>query len=148
MADLILSVFPAYGSIMRAIGAAYILWLAYRTLKTTYAAENGGGSPMGFKDGFIFQFLNPKVILFSLTLYASYLQPVTRNFLPLFITAAVLAARAFIINSAWALFGAAIRRFLSRPLIGKAFNIVIAALLVYNAADLLGLPDLLINGIR
>ncbi len=143
ISNLMLTIFPAYEATLRVIGAIYILWLAYNTLKTSYSSEGNDKPPMGFKEGFILQYLNPKVILFAMMLYTSYLRPITGDFLSLFISALALAARAFLINSTWVLFGAGIRRFLSRPVVGKAFNIFIAVMLVYNAADLLGLPDLL-----
>jgi len=145
ISNLMLTIFPAYETILRVIGAIYILWLAYNTLKTTYSSENNEKPPLGFKEGFILQYLNPKVILFGMMMYASYLKPITGDFLLLFISALALAARAFMVNSTWVLFGAGIRRFLSRQIVGKVFNITIAVLLVYNAADLLGLPDLLIK---
>jgi len=140
IADVLLQVFPAYETILRGVGAAYILWLAYRTLQTSYTDEADRPEPMGFWDGFILQFLNVKVMLFSLTLYASYLYPVIDQFLPLFITAAALAARAFLINSLWSLFGESIRRWLRKPAVSIAFNTIISLALVYNAADLLGIP--------
>ena len=145
ISNLMLTIFPPYESILRVIGAIYILWLARNTLKATYSSEENEKPPMDFKEGFILQYINPKVILFGMTLYASYLSPITSDFLLLFLSAVVLAARGFLINSTWVLFGAGIRRYLSRPVVGKTFNIFIAVMLVYNAADLLGLPDLLVK---
>lgn len=143
ISSLILTIFPTYELILRIIGAIYILWLAHNTLKTTYNSEENEKPLMGFKEGFVLQYLNPKVILFGMTLYASYLNPIIGEFLPLSISAMALAVRAFLVNSAWVLFGAGIRRFLSQPVVGKTFNIFIAVMLIYNAADLLGLPELL-----
>jgi len=143
IADVVLQVFPAYETILRGVGALYILYLAYRTLQASYTNEEDRPEPMGFWDGFILQFLNIKVMLFSLTLYASYLYPIIDQFLPLVLTAAALAARAFLLNSLWSLFGESIRRWLRKPAVGKAFNTIIAFALAYNAADLAGIPALM-----
>jgi len=46
-------------------------------------------------------------------------------------------------RSLWAVFGTAIRRFLSKPVINKIFNGIVSAVLLYNVADLIKLPDLI-----
>ena len=148
VAGFIVDFFPAFESILRSIGAAYILWLAYKALKMSYATAGDEKQPFSFIDGFLMQFLNVKLILFGMTIYASYLLPVTGKCFPLLLSAFGLGTRAFLVNSTWLLFGAAIRRFLNRPYVGKIFNIILAALLAYNAADLLGLPGKLIGAFR
>ena len=78
-----------------------------------------------------------------LTVYTAYLQPILGNLLFIFLAALLLGFRTFLVNSVWAGFGSTIRRFLSQPLINKVFNIIVFAALVYNAADLIKLPDLI-----
>lgn len=143
IADFILELVPAYEAILRYIGAAYVLLLAYKTLQATYTERDEDVEPMGFKAGFLLQFLNVKMILFSLTFYASYLQPLIGKWGSMALVAFGLAARGFLLFSLWAIFGESIRRLLRRPLVGRIFNIGVAGLLVYNAADLLGIPPLL-----
>ena len=98
---------------------------------------------LGFKEGFLLQFLNIKAILFVLTVYNVYLSVVLGNFWLIVLIAVGLGVRSFLANSAYALFGASIRKWMSIPWVGKALNIFIALLLAWNAADLLGLPALL-----
>jgi len=143
VSNQLLSVFPGFETILRVIGAAYIAWLAVITFNSTYCSDNSGTIPMGFKDGFILQFLNPKAIIFVMTVYTAYLQPILGNFLLIFLAAFLLGLRSFLVNSTWAVFGSAIRRFLSRPVVNKIFNGVVSAALLYNAADLMRLPDLI-----
>jgi cysteine/O-acetylserine efflux protein len=130
--------FPKFETVLRVIGAVYILWLAFITLNSRYATDNNDSKPLGFKDGFLLQFLNVKGILFVLTVYTAYLQPILGNFVFIFLAALLLGFRAFLVNSTWAVFGSTIRRFLSHPVINKAFNIIVSLALVYNALDLLG----------
>lgn len=72
-ADLILTAIPVYETYLRVIGAIYLLWLAYRTIRTSYADDEQRMPPLSFKDGLILQFVNVKVVLFLLTLYAVYM---------------------------------------------------------------------------
>jgi cysteine/O-acetylserine efflux protein len=130
--------FPKFEAVLRVIGAVYILWLAFITLNSRYATENNDTKPLGFKNGFLLQFLNVKAILFILTVYTAYLQPILGNIIFISIAALLLGVRSFLVNSNWAVFGSTIRRFLSHPVINKAFNITVSLALVYNALDLLG----------
>jgi cysteine/O-acetylserine efflux protein len=148
VARIMLDVFPAYESVLRVIGALYLLWMAYSALRMTYGNKEDQRPPFSFIEGILLQFLNIKVILIGMTIYASYLLPIVGDFPPMFITALGLGLRAFLVNSIWVLFGFALRQFLNRPYVGKIFNIIIAALLVYNAADLVGLPEKLISSLR
>lgn len=143
VSNKLLSLFPGFETILRVIGAAYIVWLAVITFNSTYCSDNNGVVPLGFKDGFFLQFLNPKAIFFVLTVYTAYLQPILGNFLLVFLAALLLGLRSFLVNSTWAVFGSAIRRFLSKPLVNKIFNGIVSAALLYNAADLIRLPDLI-----
>ena len=135
--------FSHFESALRVIGAVYIFWLAYKALQVNYGSKEEKKVLLGFKEGFILQYLNPKVILFGMTIYASYLLPATGDSLLLFASAVMLGLRAYLVNTIWVLFGAGIRQFLNRPYMGMIFNITIALMLVYNAADLLGLTDFL-----
>ena len=143
ISNKLLVVFPGFETILRFIGAAYIVWLAVITFNSTYCSDNNGTIPLGFKDGYFLQFLNPKAIFFVMTVYTAYLQPILGNFLFVFLAALLLALRSFLVNSTWAVFGSAIRRFLSKPVINKVFNGIVSAALIYNAADLIKLPDLI-----
>lgn len=143
ISNKLLNLFPGFETILRLIGAAYIFWLALITFNSKYCSDNNGEIALGFKEGFFLQFLNPKAIFFVLTVYTAYLQPILGNILLVFLAALLLGLRSFLVNSTWAVFGSAIRRFLSNPVINKVFNGVVSAALIYNAADLIKLPDLI-----
>ena len=136
----LIDLFPSFESVLRVVGAVYILWMAYRTLRSSYVNGNGKETSLGFKEGFLLQYLNVKGILFVLTIYNVYLSPVLSSFWLIGLAALMLGVRSFLANSLYALFGAGIRQWLDNPVVVKAFNIAIALLLVYSAADLLGLP--------
>ena len=96
--------------ILRVIGAAYILWLAIGTTRASYSFNSSNVSPMGFTKGFFLQTLNPKVAVYGLTLYSTFLSSAPENYVVLTAFAIVFALTAFCATSTWALCGAAIRR--------------------------------------
>ncbi|MQC26597.1 MAG: hypothetical protein DWG76_03995 [Chloroflexi bacterium] len=65
----LLSVFPSLQSTLRYVGAAYILYLAYATFKASYGFDDHETKPLGFTNGLLLQLLNPKLIVFGLTLF-------------------------------------------------------------------------------
>src|SRR5262245_43419964 len=68
LATTILRFFPAFEPIMRYIGAAYILYLAFGILKSSYTFTEADVKPLGFIYGFILQILNPKLTVYAFTL--------------------------------------------------------------------------------
>lgn len=132
-------VFPALESTMRIVGAAYILWLAYKTFRMSYAFEGEAPPALGFRDGFLLQIVNPKVWVYGLTLYVTFLSSITGSVVLLLVSAILLAGVAFSAISTWTLTGALIKRVLRRPGVQRAINTVLTLLLVYTAIELSGL---------
>ncbi len=132
-------IFPTLESAMRVAGAAYILWLAYKTLKSSYQYAADASAVLGFADGLLLQALNPKVWVYGLTLYATFLASITGNVLLLIISACLLAGLSFSSISTWAVSGVVIKRALREPRYQKGVNIGLALLLVYTAVELSGL---------
>jgi len=133
------AIFPSLESVMRIIGAGYILYLAYKTLKSSYNFGEDSSPVLGFANGVLLQALNPKAWIYGLTLYTTFLAPITGNIIFLLLSAAFLACVAFCATSTWALSGAAIKRYLKNPNIQKGINIALAVLLIYTAVDLSGI---------
>jgi len=130
---------PGFETALRIVGALYILWLAYETLRATYAFETDDRHRAGFLKGAVLQMVNPKGVIYGLTLYATFLLGVTGKPVPILLSALFLAAVCFSAVSVWALFGTAIRQFLRRQRVRQAVNVVLALLLVYTAIELSGL---------
>ena len=135
----LLNVFPALEAIMRYIGAAYILFLAFGLLKASYSFAEEAAKPLKFIHGFMLQILNPKLIVFAFSLFSTFLAPITRNIMLSMLAAAILAGISFCATSAWSLFGAAIQTYLHNPRVKMAVNIVLSLSLVYTAITLIGL---------
>lgn len=130
------AVFPSLEAVMRVVGAGYILWLAYKTLKSSYQFSEDDSPALGFTNGVLLQAVNPKLWVYALTLYSTFLASITDNVFFLLISALFVTMVAFSACSTWAIFGAAIKRVLHRPRFREALNIALALLLVYTAFEL------------
>jgi cysteine/O-acetylserine efflux protein len=144
ISGFLLEKIPAFELILRIAGALYILWLAWHTLQASYTFdEEEETKPLGYLQGFLLQVLNVKVIVYGLTLYGTFLADKIPSLLQLVLSALIFAGVGFTSVSLWTLFGAGIRRYLNRPKVRQAVNIVLALLLVYTAVDMSGLLKLI-----
>lgn len=112
----LVAAFPWLFGAIRWIGAGYLLWLAWKTLRTPLVAEAGPlpSSSRAFRDGLVVNLSNPKVILFILALVPQFIDP-ARPVLPQFLACgAVLAAGGFVINGLVGVFSGRIGRMLLR----------------------------------
>jgi cysteine/O-acetylserine efflux protein len=139
LSTALLSHFPAVEPIMRYIGAAYILYLAFGILKASYTFTDNDTKPLGFMHGLILQILNPKLMIYAFTLFSAFLAPITNNALFLLLAITTLAAISFCATSTWALFGTTIKNYLHSPRLNMAINILLSLSLVYVAISLTGI---------
>ncbi len=130
---------PVLEPILRYLGAAYILYLAYTILRESYAFQENHPQPLGFGRGLLLQILNPKMIVYAFTLFTAVLTPFIKTAPRLISAVALLALTSFCATAVWALFGAAIKTYLHHPRVRSALNIILALLLVLTAIQLTGL---------
>lgn len=120
---------------VQAVGAAYILRLAWKTYFAPPVAENASAARgCTFLSGLTLALLNVKAMLFAITVMSVYALPVSAK--PLFLLGFGLMMTLFSFSSinVWAACGAAFSRVLSRH--GLAVRTVMALLLVYCAVSL------------
>jgi len=135
----LLRIFPSFEPILRYIGAAYILYLAFGILKASYSFTEESVKPLGIANGFVLQILNPKLMVYAFTLFSAFLAPVSTNIALLILTAILLAGTSFCATSVWALFGTTIQAYLHNPRLKTMVNIILSLSLVYAALSLIGL---------
>lgn len=135
----LLGIFPALESVLRYVGAGYILYLAFGILKASYIFTANDMNPLGFGHGLMLQVLNPKLIVYAFTLFTAFLAPITNNPALLVLAAVFLAATSFCATSVWALFGAVIKTYLHHPRLKTVVNITLSLFLVYTAISLTGI---------
>ena len=127
----VFTAFPALHLVLKVLGSAYLLYLAWRIATTRSLAKEGkaGAVPMTFLEAAAFQWVNPKAWVMALSAMAIYTNP-DRPFLSIWIVAAAFALVNLPSVSSWACFGTALRGFLSDPVRLKWFNIAMGVLLV------------------
>lgn len=126
-------VFTRYPSLlvgMKWVGAAYMVYLAVKLARAAPLTAGGAlGDPMTFLQAAAFQWVNPKAWIMALTGVATYADQgdYTRSVL---LVALVFGIVTLPCIACWALFGTALRHALQRPLVLRAFNWTMGALLI------------------
>jgi len=123
--------YPVLQTILKYVGAAYLVWLAVGIAMSGMApsGQDNRRGPMTFWGAAMFQWVNVKgwvMVIGSITAYtaiASFPWNIVIQ------TAITLVVGAFA-TVAWALFGSALRPLLRSPVVVRAFNFVMAALLL------------------
>jgi len=128
---------PALHGVLRWVGAAYLLFLAWK-IATARASDAAGarGRPMSFLQSLAFQWVNPKAWIMSISAAATFTSPAGDPRRETLVIAAVFACVALPVLPAWALFGVALRRWLSSERALRIFNTTMAALLVASLVPL------------
>ncbi len=137
LTELLVSAYGQIALFLKVVGIFYLLWLAYTILRPVQGVHASKEVGARYRDGLLLQIVNPKVILFGLTMYATLLAPLTRNWLAVLLSAALLAVLSFCSTSLWALLGASIQRFIANPKVRFAYSLTLVGLLLYAAWSLL-----------
>jgi threonine/homoserine/homoserine lactone efflux protein len=121
---------PYLQTVLRWVGAAYLVYLGIKMLRGSGPANSRSSSrPVTFFEAAVFQFLNPKAWVMTITAATMFLPH----------ELGVLAAGAYMLFimvvmnmpciAVWALFGSSLRRFLERPASRLGFNAAMAVAL-------------------
>ncbi len=139
--SLLYEYIPQVEPVMRWVGAAYILLLAWIVLRDRPGEEKDGGeqkkprlSPCSVFTGTVMQLVNMKLILMGIMTFATFVLPHHQSFGVLALIVAGLAAAGFVSTCCWAAFGSLFHSMYRRHT--KAVNAVMALLLVYCAVAL------------
>lgn len=131
---------PALAAAVRAIGAAYMLWLAWRLAQRLVPGRAGpahGSLDVGFARGVALQFVNAKAWLNALTIAATWIAVEGQVAARLAWVLPIAAAYGFASNFTYALVGAALRRWLAHGDRLLWFNRTMAAVLAATAVWML-----------
>jgi threonine/homoserine/homoserine lactone efflux protein len=138
--SVLVGIIPKILAVMRIIGCAYMLYLAYQVSRM-HVSNKDFKQTVNFVSGFIMQFANPKVWIFTMTVIPSFIMPYYQSKAILLMFALLIAIIAFCALTTWALFGTIFKRFLQKY--QKTVNIILALLLVYSAIEVSGIIELL-----
>ena len=123
--------FPVLHDVLKWVGGAYMLWLAWKIGTATGISDKAAGAkPMTFLQAAAFQWVNPKAWAMALTAATTYTPE--GSTIGVFLVAGTFMLVGAPCSTAWTGFGQGMRRFLDRPPVLRAFNLTMAALLVVS----------------
>lgn len=128
------SFLPKIKFFMQFLGAAYMLFLAWKLWRSSNDLSADGGNEASFLSGMILQFANPKIYIYAITAMSLYILPVYQSagaFIGFTIILSLIGASGSFV---WALLGAAFCNFFSKH--SYIVNLVMVLLLVYCAVSL------------
>lgn len=124
--------YPSIHIVMRYIGIAFMLYLAWKITMTkrTNPDDVGKSKPMSFIYASLFQWVNPKAWITSISAIVTFIPADGDKITIMVLMLIVHFVVGFPATMAWALFGREIGRFLKSDRAFKIFNYSMAGLLV------------------
>jgi threonine/homoserine/homoserine lactone efflux protein len=128
---VLLVTFPSLQAALKVVGAAYMLWLAWKIANANGGQDgaNPDARPLTFLQAAAFQWVNPKGVIIAFGAVALYVRP-ERAFLDLLILLIVFGLATLLSTVTWSSFGVALSSVLRDERRTRIFNIVMALLLV------------------
>lgn len=131
--------------VVKTLGAAWLAWLAWRFLRAAVVGSGSGpgsrgqaaGRPLRFHEAALFQWVNPKAIVFAVSVASAYIElapsPLARA--ALIVGAFLLVGPASVL--AWVFAGAGLSRLLAGPRTGPWLNAAMGVVILLTAVLIL-----------
>lgn len=129
---------PVLLGVLKAGGAGFLLWLAWKVATAPPAAHDAQASPVGFFGAAAFQWLNPKSWLVSTSAAGTFLRADGDAARQALAIGALFFVVALATGFFWLGFGSSVRGWLAVPTRQRTFNVAMAVLLALSV--LLFLP--------
>lgn len=122
--------FPAGFVILKYVGAAYVLWLAWTFLRAGALKAEVEPRPARFADGALLLVLNPKAYLIIALMFTQFLTPDHAGFMPLLLLiTTIFTLNNFLAFTVWTMLGDTLARAFRTPRHLKILNTGFAAML-------------------
>ncbi len=128
--------FPLLNRTLHILGALYLIYLACEVSRMSVSSTTTV-SPWSFTQAALFQVINPKSWIKAITLVAVFMPSDQNIIMGAFWITLVGLVVGLPAKFVWVAFGVIIRRFLSKPLYLRIFNVMIAITLIILALNLL-----------
>ena len=128
------TVLNQYVGVLSWVGAAYLLWMALNTLRSSSGPEGQAPEAPGFWSGLLVNLTNVKVMIFCLMALASYVLPFDGSFGSLLAVGLFLPFTGPLANLVWLFAGAALQRLFVNH--RRAVDVACAAALALCAVSL------------
>lgn len=146
------NIMPKVKIFMGILGAGYMIFLAIKIMKSKEEIDtkndeskknklNSSRSDINsFFTGMAMQFVNPKAILYGITVISNFIIPYYKSSISFILFSFFFSVVGFMSTSSWALFGFLFNKFLSKY--KSQFNIIMGLLLIYSALSVSGITHL------
>jgi cysteine/O-acetylserine efflux protein len=128
---VLMSLLPSLRLWLNLLGAGYMLYLAFHVMTSKPHEEELYEGLNTFKAGLSMQFINPKVILYGVTVFSNFIIPNYQNPIAVLLFSLLLATIGLIASTSWATFGVIFRTFFMKY--ARIINIAMGLLLIYTA---------------
>lgn len=121
---------PMLHTILKLAGGVYLIWLAWKILRSPAQdfSDEGDREPVGFLQMALFQYLNPKAWVMTLSMVSAFSQVGEAYWQSILLIMLVTFVVMNVTQNAWAGFGSAIGRLLTDEKSRLRFNSVMALL--------------------
>ncbi len=129
LCNFLVSFVPRIAGVMKYVGAAYLAYLAYKTLLRKPPKEGEVANIPGFVDGMMLQLVNVHLILYAITMFSSFILAYTQSAFFVFLSSIYLVFFTATGNLIWAFAGNVLKPFYSKYY--KIANVVMAVLILW-----------------
>ncbi|MGF1753291.1 LysE family translocator [Vibrio makurazakiensis] len=122
--------YPMIQQVLKVLGSAYLLYLAWKIASSSLNSNNdtSAAKPMTCFQAMLFQYLNPKSWVMSITAVGSFTYTDESYWISVLTISVIFIVVQIQTSSVWVGFGTLIRRWLSSPKAWQRFNIGMGAL--------------------
>ncbi|QTD40316.1 LysE family transporter [Sporosarcina sp. Te-1] len=133
---LLLHLMPTIELPLSLFGVGYMLYLAFKILTSKDTDSNNDKDYTNFFIiGALLQFINPKAILYGITVVSTFILPYYTSMSSYLVLSAFLGIVGIMSTFTWSLLGSMLQTFVKQY--QKPFNVLMALLLVYSACTIL-----------
>ena len=121
--------YPAIQEVIRLLGTLFLIYLAYKISFSNNSSNSKTVNPVTFFDTFLFQFINPKGVMATMTLISKFVKEdnYTNSSISVIIVCSVTA---FLSITTWVFLGKFLRKFATNNNFIKRFNYAMSILIV------------------
>ncbi|EJR99133.1 LysE family transporter [Bacillus cereus] len=132
---VLINIIPIIEIPLKILGVAYMLYLAFKIITSKGRADhNEKNNKNLFTVGIFIQFVNPKGILFGLTVVSTFILPYYNSYSSFLLFSLFLGIVGLLSTFSWSLFGSTFQKLLVKH--NQLFNIIMAVLLVFSAVSI------------
>ena len=127
---IIFKKFPTLQEVIKILGSGFLIYLAYKVALSKKSKDKQIKNPAKFFNMLIFQFINPKAVLFAIIIVSTFIST-NENFIrDTIVVVSVAIIFSFTSIFSWCLLGKFLQRFATNDKFIQAFNYVMSFLLI------------------